>query len=304
MCLLSGLSCGLRRISQGTPATPPLQTLSESDSRIVADPSQIPRLHLVKTFSSITSRPTEEEFQTPKKSHSFPSTIGRGLNKLSRMPATAEPRIGIGDSLAGKDMAGPYNLLYERIYAEVSERLRDNKPQWLSPMCGKKLLKREEVRAALEEAKRHHTEWKNDVSHLTAFVCDNAPQLSTMLIYAKYGKLLDLFCDKGMGDAMFPVKLVSETCIESTTENPPRCLELGSQIDIPGAMTLVDLWQWIFFVPKLRWTTFNHPPFDSKCRLPLRSPLFKISSTEFSNVYKGLIHKDHVAFDLDGIVST
>ena len=302
MSLLSRLSCGLCGTSQVS-LIPPLRTLSQSDPETLADAPPAPRLHPVRTFPSITSRPVENEFQTPKRSSSFPSTaeIGRRLNKWSWAPTatTNEPRMGPAALLAGRKMATLFHLICSRTEAHVySDGLT-----WLSSTYGKELLENEDIEAALEEAKRNHPEWKNSTSSLTAFVRDNAPQLFTMLVFMENEKLLDQFCDKGMGDAMFPVKLVrTDRSIESTKENPPRKLKFGSQIDIRDATSLFDYWQWQFFVPELRWTTFDHPPLGSKCELPFLT-LDEISRTDFSIVYKGVVHRDHVTFDLNGIVS-
>jgi hypothetical protein len=207
-------------------------------------------------------------------------------------------------------MATPYDLLYRHIYAKVSSRLTHKDQRWLSLKCGKELLENEDVNveAAIEEVKRHHAEWKNDTSRLTAFVHENAPQLFTMLVYKRQEKLLDQFCDKGIGDAMFPVKLVQDDdqddiSIECTQENSPRKLELSPQINFDEALNLFDYSQWLFFVPELRWASFDSPPVDSECKLPFLKR-DKISHTEFSIVYQGVIHRDHVAFDSDGIVST
>lgn len=299
MFFLSHLSCGPHSISEVSLPTPPSPTLSGSDSWTSADESPAP-LRLVKTFPSITSRPTDEEFQTPKRRHSFPTVaIGRRLNMLSWGPtATTKQRSVTGDVLAGKKMAALSRLIRTNIDAKLSK----NNRQWLSRTWSKKLLEKEDIGAALKQAKRNHPEWRNSISRLIDFVRNN-PQLFAMLVYTKNEKLLDQFCGKGMGDDKFPVKFMqTDTSIESTKGNTPIKLELRSKIDTPGAFTLFDYWQWLFFVPQLHWSIFDHPPLDSKCVLPFLT-LEEKSRTEFSIVYKGVIHRDHIVFGLDGIVS-
>ena len=200
--------------------------------------------------------------------------------------------------MTGKKME-TYDRIYRRIEAEMSNRLEDEEQQWLSLTWGKELLENENVGAALE---RDQAEWKNGTSRLATFVRHNAPRLFIMLVYTKNEKLLEQFCDKGNGDAMFPVKVKLGRTHVSIEENPPIKLELGPKFKKLDAATLFDYWQWLFFVPELRWTTFEHPPLDSKCNLPFLTRR-EISRTEFSIVYQSVIHRDHVTFDSDGLVS-
>jgi len=126
-----------------------------------------------------------------------------------------------------------------------------------------------------------------------------------MLVYMKNIKLLDQFCEKGMGDVMFPVRLLEKNkSIESTKGDQPIKLEFGSQLNVRDAKTLFGDWQWQFFAPELRWRPFESPAFDSKCKLPFLTPLLEISRTEFSIVYTAVVHRDYIDVESNGLVST
>ncbi|KAH8597376.1 hypothetical protein B0O99DRAFT_703257 [Bisporella sp. PMI_857] len=258
---------------------------------------------MTKSVTWNTSRPIQERFKAPKRHHSFPGTvaISRRLSKLSPVPTAAtDLQMISGGSMTGNGMATPYDRIYRLIEVEVVKRLRGDDQEWLSLTCGREVLQNRDVEAALE-AKRYQAEWRNGLSRLTTFVQEHAPQLFTMLVYTKNEKLLDLFCDHGIGDSMFPVKLASKyTSIVFTKETPHRELKLDSRVTKSEAFNLFNFWQWVFFVPELRWTTFDHPPLDSRSHLPFLT-LHEISRTEFSIVYKGLVHRNHVKFEPDGI---
>lgn len=250
----------------------------------------------------MTCRPIEDDFPKPQRSRSLPSAveIAQRWNKFSCVPTatTNERQIGARYSLTGKKMVD----LFVRIRKLMEPDTSDVDEQWFSSTYGKELLKKVDVGAGLEEAKKDYPEWKNTASNLTAFVCNDAPQIFTMLVYNEYEKLLDQFYGQGMDDSVFPVKLAragTGWSIESTQENQPKKLKCNYHF----AKNLCYTWQWQFFVPKLDWTTFDDPPIDSKSRLPFLT-FDAISRTGFGTVYKGVIHHDHITLKPNGVVST
>jgi hypothetical protein len=241
----------------------------------------------------------EDEFPKTKRSQSFPGTLGRSLIKFGWVQAATEFRIKTRDSSNGNEMETPYALLSRRICTEVNERIDQKDQPWLFLGLGKELVKNEDVEAVMKD----RVEWKDDASSLTTFVQKSAPQLFAMVVYTKNWALLKEFCDKKMGDGSFPVKVVPTKSIESTKEIPPKTLYLGTRFDT-DARSLFELWQYYFFFPQLSWSSnFDHPPLGPNCHLPFLAPLKEIHRTDFSIVYKGVVDRGHINFDLNKFVS-
>jgi hypothetical protein len=193
--------------------------------------------------------------------------------------------------------------LSNAVYELVEKHLEIGDPPWVWCTYVKELLKIQNVEAAIEEARKDHG-WKNSTPCLTAFVRDQASQLFAMLVYVGKIKLIDRFCGKGMGDVMFPVKLLEDNqSIESTKGDPPIKLEFGSQLRFKDATDLFAIYQWRFFVPELRWRPFECPAFDPGCKLPFLGLLDEINRTEFSIVYRAVVHSDYISVQSNGLVS-
>jgi len=264
-----------------------------------------PRIWTTKSFPLIATgsrRPTEDDFPRPKRSRSLPSAVELAqrwnvYNKLSRVLLTTTDK----QQIVPRDSQG--NMAAARIRKRMVDDFRKMfAHEWFSLSYSKELLKNEDVEAVLKQAKQNHPEWKSTILDLIAFVCDYALQLFTMLILHRSEEMLDQFCHHGIDDSMFPVNLVqSEDSIESTNEDKPKKLRL----DILFASDVCD-WQWKFFVPGLCWAPFDLPALDTRCKLPFLEPLDQnqIHGTDFSVVFKGIVHCDYITVGLDGIVST
>jgi hypothetical protein len=312
--ILNYLSCGVGNTSQVSLASPPIRILSESDQETLTDGPPVPQPNPEKQSTLITSRPIIEDFQKPKRRRTFPGavSVSERLSKLSWRPRapgtslirrhTTELRLSTENSGTREKMETLYNRLFRRIEDEVWKRDEDKKQPWISLTCGKELLEDEDIKAILE-AKKDRPGWKNNIERLVPFVRDNAPQLFMMLVYTRYEMLLQQFCDKGFGDAMFPVEFKLAQNHASIEGNLCMKLEYCSRFGRREAKSLFDHSQWFFFAPKLRWTAFEDPPLNSSCKLPFLT-FDEISCTNFSVVYRCLIHRDHVNIDSDGFVSS
>jgi hypothetical protein len=296
---LSCLSCGLCGTSHPQLASPQLRTLPQTVSEVPADEPPAIGLRLVKTLPSFSCRPIEDEFPKTNRSQSFPSTLGL-LNKLGWVQATTELRIKTRDSSNSNEMETPYALLSRLICTEVDQRIDEKDQPWLFLGLGKELVKNADV----EEVMKDRVEWKDNAASLTTFVQKSAPQLFAMIVYTKNWALLKEFCDKKMGDGSFPVKVVPKRSIESTKEIPPKTLYLGTRFDA-DARSLFEYWQYYFFFPELCWSSnFESPPLGPNCHLPFLAPLKEVHRSDFSIVYKGVVDRDHIAFDSNDFVST
>lgn len=261
-----------------------------------------PRIWTTKSFplsATESRRPTEDDFPRPKRTRSLPSTVGLAqrwnvYHKLSRvlLPTTDKQHIVLRD-YQGKMAA-----------ARIRKRMLDDfknmsAHDWFSLSYSKEMLKKEDVEAVLKQARPD----LSTIPDLIAFVRDYAPQLFTMLILHRREEILDQFCHHGIDDSMFPVNFVpSEDSIESTNKGKPKKLKLD---DILFASDVCD-WQWKFFVPRLCWAPFDLPALDTRCKLPFLEPLDqnRIHGTDFSVVFKGIVHCDYLTVELDGIVSS
>jgi len=253
----------------------------------------------VKSFPSDFGRPRQDIIQKLKRSSSLP--INFELSSWIKSASAREVRTGPKRSLARKKM----DDLSDAIYGPVEKHLKIQDPPWIWCTYVKELLKNQNVKAAIEEARKSDPGWKNSTPCLTAFIRDHASQLFAMLIYAEKIKLIDRFCEKGMGDVNFPVKLLEDKqSIESTNGDPPVKLEFGSQLRFRDATNLFATYQWQFFVPELRWRPFESPAFDPGCQIPFLEPLLEITRSQFSIIYKTVAHCEYIAAESNGLVST
>jgi hypothetical protein len=221
------------------------------------------------------------------------------LSSWVKTASVREVRTGPKRSLARKKM----DDLSNAINKTVEKHLQISDPPWVWCTYVKELLKIQNVEAAIEEARKDKG-WKNSTPCLTAFVRDQASQLFAMLVYAEKIKLIDRFYDKGMGDVMFPVKLLEDNqSIESTKGDPPVKLEFGSQLRFRDAKDLFATYQYQFFVPELRWRPFECAAFHPGCQLPFLESLLEINRTEFSIVYRAVVHSNYIAVQSNGLVS-
>lgn len=211
-------------------------------------------------------------------------------------------RLSAEESLANWSMATPFRRFRSCIQSELLVRNIDKEQRWVSLSWCKSLLNRDDLdlKAALKEIKKRHIEWTNDISELEPFVLEFAPRLFAMLVHTRTEQLLDQFCTKGIGDAMFPITCnnMSETRVVIDGE-PPMELALG-ETDLYDLQNMLDLWQKRFFIPELCWANFEHPPIATS--LPFLGERKEIHRTSFSIVYKCLVHRDHIAFDSSGLV--
>jgi len=186
----------------------------------------------------------------------------------------------------------------------IEKHLQISDPPWVWCTYVKELLKIQNVKEAIEDARKDNPGWKNSTPCLTAFVRDHASQLFAMLVYLEKIKLIDRFCEKGMGDVMFPVRLLEGgRSIESTKGDSPVKLEFDSQLRFKDAKDLAT-WQWQFFVPELRWRPFQCPAFDPGCQLPFLEPPAEITRSQFSIVYEAVAQCEYISVESNGLVST
>jgi hypothetical protein len=259
----------------------------------------VPGLYPVKSFPSNFGRPRADIIQKPKRSSSLP--INFELSSWVKTASASEVRAAPKRSLTRKKM----DELSDTICDRIEKHLQISDPPWLWCTYVKELLKNQNVKEAIEEARKDNPGWKNSTPCLTAFVRDHASQLFAMLVYLEKIKLIDRFCEKGMGDVMFPVKLLEDSrSIESTKGDSPVKLEFGSQLRFKDAKDLFANWQWQFFVPELRWRPFECPAFDPGCQLPFLEQPVEITRSQFSIVYEAVAHCEYIAVESNGLVST
>ncbi|KAK6065957.1 serine/threonine protein kinase-44 [Seiridium cupressi] len=160
---------------------------------------------------------------------------------------------------------------------------------WIPRTFGRDAIRNRNENALLKEIKKQLWGLEGALD-LKSFICEEAPQLCVMLIFWRHIGLIEQFYKCGIKDRDFPLEVSSREETQTEIKHPKATLNISFE----NSITLLDHYQWRFFVPSLSWKAFDGPALPRETILPYLTDLVEISRTDFSIVHKTTIHRDHI----------